>query len=298
MQKVRKLVNSKSRLESNSIMKTREWTWKNHDGQEMYAQSWEPEETAKAVVCLVHGLGEHSRRYAHVGEAFAKAGFVLAGFDLRGHGKSSGPRGHIPSLEAVMEDIQLFCRQLEEHYPGLPQFLYGHSMGGFLVLAYATYKSNTLSGVIATGPALRTPVLEQKFKIGLAKALGSLMPAMTIPSGLEVALISRDPQVVQKYRDDPLVHEVGTFAAARMGLDAVEWAFAHAHEFPVPLLLLHGSEDKLAYPRGSQEFADLVPNDRTLKIWDGLYHEIHNEPEQVEVFAFMIDWMNSQLRKK
>lgn len=278
-------------------MKMSEWAWESHDGLEMYAQSWEPEEKAKAVVCLVHGLGEHSGRYAHVGEAFAEAGFALAGFDLRGHGKSGGPRGHIPSLAAVMGDIQLFCQQLEERYPGLPQFLYGHSMGGFLVLAYATFKSNTLRGVIATGPALRTPVLEQKFKMGLAKALGSLMPAMTIPTGLEDQFISRDPQVVQRYREDPLVHDVGTLAAARMGLDAVEWAFAHAPEFPVPLLLLHGSEDKLAYPHGSQEFADLVPGNCTLKFWDGLYHEIHNEPEQNEVLAFMIDWMNSQLRK-
>jgi alpha-beta hydrolase superfamily lysophospholipase len=138
--------------------------------------------------------------------------------------------------------------------------------------------------------------LEQKFKIGLARALGSFMPAMTIPTGLEVPFISRDPQVVWAYQEDPLVHGVGTLAAARMGLDAVQWAFAHAPEFPVPLLLMHGSEDKLAYPYGSQEFADLVPNDCTLRIWDGLYHEIHNEPEQAEVFAFIIDWMNSQLQ--
>jgi alpha-beta hydrolase superfamily lysophospholipase len=197
-----------------------------------------------------------------------------------------------------MEDIQSFCQQVHERYPGLPQFLYGHSMGGFLALDYVTFKPNTLRGVIATDPALRTPVLEQKFKIGLAKVLGSLMPTMTIPSGLDVPSISRDPQVVQAYQADPLVHGVGTLAAARMGLDAVDWAFAHAPEFPVPLLLMHGSEDKLAYPRGSKEFASLVPGDCTLKFWDGLYHEIHNEPERDEVFAFMIDWMNSQLKGK
>jgi acylglycerol lipase len=277
-------------------MNTRDWKWTSHDGLEMYAQVWEPEENPKAVVCLVHGLGEHTGRYAHVGKAFAEEGFALAGFDLQGHGKSSGPRGHIPSLATVMGDIQLFCQQLEERYPGIPQFLYGHSMGGFLVLAYATFKSNTLRGVIATGPALRTPVLEQKFKIGLAKVLGSFMPTMTISTGLEVSFISRDPQVVRAYQEDPLVHGMGTLAAAQMGLDAVDWAFAHAPDFPVPLLLLHGSEDKIAYLHGSQEFANLVPSNCTLKFWEGLYHEIHNEPEQKEVFAFMIDWMNSQLQ--
>jgi len=149
--------------------------------------------------------------------------------------------------------------------------------------------------VIATGPALRSPVLEQKFKMNLAKVLGSLIPTMTIPTGLEVPFISRDQQVVRAYQEDPLVHGVGTLASARMGMDAVDWAFSHASDFPVPLLLMHGSEDKLAYPCSSQEFADLVPKNCTLKFWDGLYHEIHNEPEQDEVFAFMIDWMNSQL---
>ena len=279
-------------------MKTREWNWTSHDGLEMYAQAWEPEKNPKAIVCLVHGLGEHSGRYAHVGGAFTEAGFAVAAFDLRGHGKTAGQRGHIPSLAVVMGDIQAFCQQIEERYPGVPQFLYGHSMGGLLVLAYGTFKKHNLKGVIATGPGLRSPVLEQSFKMGLAKVLGSLMPTMTIPTGLEVPFISRDPQVVRAYQEDPLVHGVGTLAAARMGLDAVDWAFSHAPEFPVPLLLLHGSEDKLAYPHGSQEFADLVPNDCTLKFWDGLYHEIHNEPEQAEVFAFVIDWMDSQLKKK
>ena len=279
-------------------MNTRDWEWTSHDGLNMYAQSWEPDESPKAVACLVHGLGEHVGRYAHVGKAFAEEDFALAGFDLRGHGKSSGPRGHIPSLVTVMGDIQLFCQQLEERYPGTPQFLYGHSMGGFLVLAYVTFKSNTLRGVISTGPALRTPVLEQKFKIGLAKVLGSFIPTMTISTGLEVSFISRDHQVVRAYQEDPLVHGMGTLAAAQMGLDAVDWAFAHAPDFSVPLLLLHGSEDKIAYPHGSQEFANLVPSNCTLKFWKGLYHEIHNEPEQKEVFAFMIDWMDSQLKKK
>ena len=279
-------------------MNMRDWGWKSSDGLQIFAQSWEPDKNPKAVVALVHGLGEHSGRYAHVGKAFSEAGFALAGFDLRGHGKSGGPRGHIPSLEAVMGDIQLFCQGLEERFPNFSQFLYGHSLGGLLVLAYGTFKKHTIKGVIASGPGLRSPVLEQKFKMNLAKALGSLMPTMTIPTGLEVPFISRDQRVVQAYQQDPLVHGVATLAAARMGMDAVDWAFTHASDFPVPLLLMNGSDDKLTYPHGSQEFADLVPKNCTLKFWEGLYHEIHNEPEQEEVFAFMIDWMNSQLKKK
>lgn len=111
-------------------MKWAEWGWESNDGLKMYAQSWEPEESPKAVVCLVHGLGEHSGRYAHVGKASTEAGFALAAFDLRGHGKSGGPRGHTPSFDAFMNDIEGFQKQLDKRFSNLPRFLYGHSLGG------------------------------------------------------------------------------------------------------------------------------------------------------------------------
>jgi alpha-beta hydrolase superfamily lysophospholipase len=263
----------------------------------MFSRSWETD-NPEAVVCLVHGLGEHSGRYAHVGKAFTDAGFALVAFDLRGHGKSGGQRGHFPSLKAVMDDIHGLIQQASERFPGLPVFLYGHSLGGLLVLNYATYHKNTLTGVIATGAGLRSPVLEQKAKVALSKILGGLLPTMTIPTGLDADSISRDPEVVRMYKADPLVHEVATLSAAREGMAAVDRAFAHAAEFSTPLLIMHGGADRLTYPRGSQEFAALVSGKCTLKLWDGLYHEIHNEPEQGEVIAFMLAWMNSQLKNK
>jgi alpha-beta hydrolase superfamily lysophospholipase len=276
-------------------VKTTEWKWKSKDGLDMYAQSWEPEESPKAVVCLLHGLGEHSGRYAHVGKAFADAGFVLAGFDLRGHGRSGGQRGHFPSFGALMDDIHRYIQEGDERFPGMPVFLYGHSLGGFLVLNYATYHKNSLKGVIATGAGLRSPVLEQKVKISLSKVLGSLLPTITISTGLDADGISRDPEVVRAYKEDPLVHDKATLSAARVGIEAVDHAFAHATEFPTPLLIMHGAADRVTYPHGSQEFADLVPENCTLKLWDELYHEIHNEPEQADVFKFMINWMDAQL---
>jgi len=276
-------------------VKTTEWKWKSKDGLDMYAQSWEPEESPKAVVCLLHGLGEHSGRYAHVGKTFADAGFVLAGFDLRGHGRSSGQRGHFPSFGALMDDIHRYIQEGDERFPGMPVFLYGHSLGGFLVLNYATYHKNSLKGVIATGAGLRSPVLEQKVKISLSKVLGSLLPTITISTGLDADGISRDPEVVRAYKEDPLVHDKATLSAARVGIEAVDHAFAHATEFPTPLLIMHGAADRVTYPHGSQEFADLVPENCTLKLWDELYHEIHNEPEQADVFKFMINWMDAQL---
>lgn len=279
-------------------MNKRDWKWTSHDGLEMFAQSWEPDENPKAVICLVHGLGEHSGRYAHVGKAFTEAGFALAGFDLRGHGKSGGPRGHSPSFDAFMDDIDGFVKQVESRFNGLPRFLYGHSLGGILVLNYVLRRKPDFVGVISTGAGLRTSLEEQAGKVMMARVLGTLMPSAAIPTGLIPKDISRNKEVVDAYISDPLVHDKMTLGFGKTMLSVLPWTFEHAHEFSLPLLVMHGAGDKLGYPRGSEEFAGHVKENCTLKLWDGLYHELHNEPEQDQVFAFTIDWMNSQLKKR
>jgi len=128
----------------------------------------------------------------------------------------------------------------------------------------------------------------------LAKMLGSLLPSSGLPSGLDAAAISRDPDVVRRYREDPLVHDKITFGMAKGLLDAIGWAFEHAGEFSIPLLLMHGTADQLAFDRGSKEFAALVKGDCTLKLWDGLAHETHNEPEKEQVFAYLREWLARQ----
>jgi alpha-beta hydrolase superfamily lysophospholipase len=279
-------------------VKWTEWNWKSNDGLEMYAQSWEPDGTPKAVVCLIHGLGEHSGRYVHVGKALTDAGLALAAFDLRGHGKSGGPRGHTPSFDAFMDDIEAFQKQLDECFPVLPRFLYGHSLGGILVLNYVLRRKSDFVGVISTAAGLRTSLEEQKAKVTMARILGTLIPSVAISSGLDPATISRNKEVVDKYVNDPLVHDKMSLGFGKLMLSVLPWTFEHAREFSLPLLIMHGTEDKLGYPRGSEEFASHVKQNCTVKLWDGLYHEIHNEPEQNEVLAYMIDWMNSQLKKK
>ncbi len=279
-------------------MKATEWNWNSKDGLELHARSWEPEETPKAVVCLVHGLGEHIGRYVHVGQAFTDAGYALAGFDLRGHGKSGGPRGHLSSFDAFMDDIEGFEKQLDGRFAGIPRFLYGHSLGGILVLNYGLRRKPDFKGVISTGAGLRTALEEQAVKVAMARVLGTLLPIVPIPSGLDPKSISRRPEVVEAYVNDPLVHDKMSLGFGKIMLSVLPWTFEHAHEFSLPLLIMHGKEDKLGYPRGSEEFASYVKQNCTLKLWEGLYHELHNEPEQGEVFAFIIDWMNSQLKNK
>ena len=273
-----------------------EFNWKSRDGYILYAQEWQPEGQVRAVVCLVHGLGEHSGRYGHVAQALNGAGYALLSFDLRGHGRSEGPRGHTPSVESWMEDIAQLLEQAAERFPGRPRFLYGHSLGGLLVLNYVLRRRPALAGVIATGPALRSPLEGQTLKVAMARLLGRLAPTLTMASGLPVEALSHDSRVVQAYVSDPLVHDRATARLAVETFSAARWALEHAAEFPrVPLLVMHGGADRICLPEGSRDFAAHVPGERMLKIWEGSYHEIHNEPDQAAVLGFLIDWLNGHV---
>jgi len=263
-----------------------------------YIQGWEPEGKPKAIVCLIHGLGDHTGRFERVGKALNGAGYALFGFDMRGHGQTGGPRGHVPSLDIIMQDIHLFVDLQKQNHPNLPVFLYGHSLGGMLTLTYAIQFGEELKGVIASSAGLRSPVLEQKPKVALVNLLGSLVPGMIITTGLDPNTISRDPNVIQKYLNDPLVHDKTSLGLARASFKAIDLCFTRAKELKPPLLLMHGTADMGTYPRGSEEFARLASEtnkDVTLKLWDGLYHELHNEPEKADVFKFMIDWLDGHL---
>ena len=276
-------------------MKNNEYTLQSKDNLSLYGQSWQPETEPKAVVCLVHGLGEHSGRYTHVAEYLAKGGYALLAFDLRGHGKSGGRRGHTPSFEAFMQDIDLFLADARGRFPDKPIFLYGHSLGGMLVLNYVLRRKPQLNGVVVTGAGLRSPIAEQKAKITFARIAGSLLPNVSMPTGLDANAVSRDPEVVQRYKDDPLVHGVSTLSMAKSGFEAIPYVFEHAAELTLPLLLMHGTADQLAYASGSQEVAKLVKGDCTLKLWEGLAHEVHNEPEKEQVLAYMTGWLDSHV---
>jgi alpha-beta hydrolase superfamily lysophospholipase len=278
-------------------MKTFESKWESNDDITFFMQGWEPDTDPKALIALVHGLGEHTGRYIQVGKAMAAAGYALAGFDLRGHGRSGGARGHSSSLNAYMQDIRQFLDLMAQRHAELPRFLYGHSLGGLLSLSYAIQYSADLKGVIVTGAALRSSLQEQKAKLMMAKLLGTFMPTMTIQSGLDPTTISRDQGVVNAYVSDKLVHYSTSLGFGKAALSAIDLCFARAWEFTPPLLIMHGTADKLTYPGGSEDFARLASEhnkDVTLKLWDGLYHELHNEPEKAEVFKVMVEWVGKR----
>jgi len=272
-------------------MKHVEFGWKTGDGLQLYAQGWQPETEIKAAVCLVHGLGEHSGRYAHLAAFLSQAGYALLVFDLRGHGKSQGQRGYASSFGVLLDDISHLLEEAAKRHPGRPRFLYGHSLGGSLVLDYALRRRPQLAGVIATGPGLRTAFEPLAWKVTLGKIMYRLWPALSMSNELDRQGLSRDPKVVRAYNSDPLVHDRVT---ARLGIDLLQsglWAMEHAAEFPLPLLLMHGAADRITSAQASREFAAKAGDRCTLKIWDGLYHEIHNEPEKEQVFAFLLEWL-------
>lgn len=279
-------------------MKTFDAKLASQDAIEFFVRGWEPETTPKAVVALIHGLGEHAGRYEHVAEAFTAAGYILASFDLRGHGKSTGVRGHFPSLDAVLQDIAQFFVFLSQRYPGLPQFIYGHSLGGLLTLTYVLKTKPDLQGVIATSAGLRSPLTEQKLKLLMVRLLGSLLPTTLLPSGLETAAISQDPSVIDRYNQDTLNHDRVSLAFGKAALGASDAVWGQAEEFRLPLLIMHGTADRITYSHGSADFAKAASKnnpDVTLKLWDGMYHELHNESVKADVFQFMIEWLDRHL---
>ena len=262
------------------------------DGVRLLWQAWEPETSARATVCLVHGMGEHSGRYLHVANAFTDAGLSLHAFDLRGHGLSQGPRGHTPSLEQWLDDIDLLLSRAPLE---LPKFIYGHSLGGLLVLSYGLDRSPGLAGVISTGPALRISAEVPPLKALLGKMMASILPTFSQPSGLIAADLSRDETVVQAYVDDPLVHDRVSSRLFVTMMGAGEASLERATDFQLPVLLIHAEADRLTDHTATEEFyAAVGSSDKTLRIWPGLFHEVHNEPEKTQVLEEMIEWISSR----
>jgi alpha-beta hydrolase superfamily lysophospholipase len=195
----------------------------------------------------------------------------------------------------MMDDIALLIKQAGGRYPGLPTFLYGHSMGGNEVINFTLRRKPDLKGVIATGPLLRLAFQPPAAQVGLARMMNGIFPAFTQKSGLELAALSRDQKVIDAYVKDPLVHDKITARLFVELFDSGEWALSRAAEFTLPFLLMHGSADRLTSANASREFAQNGGGNITLRIWEGWFHEIHNEMEQAEVFKVMVDWLNMQL---
>ena len=257
----------------------------------LFGHSWQPDtEVPKASVALVHGMGEHIMRYDHWAEKFVNRGYAVTGMDHRGHGRSEGKRGHTPSYESLLKDVDILIKKSLEFFPGKPVILYGHSLGGSIVLNNALTRNN-VSKYIVTSPWLRLSFKPSSIKLALAKTMKRILPGLLQPSGLNVGHISHVPEVIKAYQNDPLVHDR---ISVRMFISAYtrgEWALANAGKLDRPLLLMHGGDDKLTSADASRRFAEKAGKNVEFKIWKEMYHELHNEIIKDEVFEYIIDWL-------
>ena len=261
------------------------------DGLRLNGYIKQPISTCKAVMTIIHGMGEHAQRYSHVADFFAEIGIACVSINLRGHGNSEGKRGHTPSYEALMNDLDLLVSKAKSLFPNLPLIMYGHSMGGNLTLNYIIRRKPEINCAIVTSPYLKLAFEPPKWKVTLGKLTANLIPTLMQATGLETAAISKDNAVVKAYEKDKLVHDKITSAFFVNVHFAGPYAIEHASEIKIPLLVMHGTADRLTSPEGTKEFAKNAGKNVTLKIWNELYHELHNEPEKMEVLQFELDWL-------
>lgn len=259
------------------------------DGLSLYAWS-QTADNAKGSVCLVHGMGEHSHRYDHVAYFFNQHGYSFFSMDHRGHGRSEGKRGHMPSFDALLNDVDQLLELAKSHGPQ-PLFLYGHSMGGNVVLNYVLRRKPAIAGVISTSPYLRLAFAPPAWKVSLGKLVAGIIPGFSQATGLEAEHISHDPGIVEAYQKDPLVHDKITARFFTEITAAGEYAIAHASELTVPALVVHGTADQITSAHASELFVQQSQGKAVLKLWEGLYHETHNEPEKSEVLQYTLAWM-------
>lgn len=270
------------------------YTFSTTDNLNLFARAWQTSHPKpRGIVHLVHGLGEHSGRYDHIGKALNDAGFHMDGFDLRGHGLSEGKKGHTPSFTQLLDDVQSFFDDSKRHFMDVEShFLYGHGMGGNIVIQFGLHHPFELSGVIATAPAFNLAYQPPKLKVVLSRSLSHLLPILTMNNILDVNALSRDQAVVQAYQDDVYVHDRISAKLLTALLESGESALSNADQWTLPLLLMHGTSDRITSQEASQTFKQKAGEIVELALWEGYYHEIHNDLGKEKPIEKMITWLN------
>lgn len=262
----------------------------------LYQQTWEPDGETRAVVLLVHGLGEHSGRYGHVAQHLTARGFAVYALDHYGHGKSDGHPGFVERFSVYLDGLDALLKKVQAEHSSLPLFLVGHSMGGLIAATYLFANQDAFRACVLSGPALKTDQAPPALLLALNRLLSALVPTLPMIR-LDASGVSRDPAVVEAYVNDPLVFHGKLSARLTAELSkTMDYALSRAAEIRIPVIFMHGEEDLLTSPSGSQEmYANVSSVDKTLKLYPGLYHEIFNEPEQDAVLADMSNWLEKHL---
>ncbi len=276
-------------------MQHTETTVQTRGGLQLYVQKWLPDVPTRAVIAIVHGLGEYSGRYMNLVNHLVSRGHALCGFDLRGHGRSPGPRGHIDRWEDYREDLRSFLEWIPTWEPAQPRFVLGHSMGALVVLDFVLRHPRGLAGTIVSGAPIEPVGVASPLLVSMARLLSRFWPRFPLPLDLETAALSRDPDVVRAYEEDPLVHGKASARWGSESLDTLDWTKEHASDVRLPLLMIHGGADRINAVEGSRAFFEAVPYpDKELRVYPDVYHEPHNDLGWEEEARDIERWIESQ----
>ncbi len=265
-----------------------------HEG--LYYRHWPANDQTKGVVLLVHGLGEHCQRYDHLAAHINQHGYALSSMDLPGHGKSDGLRGHVDSFEVYEKAVLELYERTKSSHSNTPIFLLGHSMGGLIATKLLLNHQDKFQGALLSGAAIQSPQEPPAWQVAIIKFIAKLFPKAKMLA-LDASAVSRDPAVVEKYMNDPLVSKEKLSAQFLVSMtNAMQECKDNAQNIGLPLNIMHGSADVMTAPEGSQFLQDAVSSsDKQLTLYDGLFHEIFNEPEGEDIFAEMVAWMDARL---
>ena len=265
-------------------------------GSGLFYRSWPAADQASAVVLISHGLGEHSGRYEHVAAAFNAAGLQVYALDHLGHGQSPGKRAFVSRFSELTDGVAELRAHIAHEYPSMPVYLVGHSLGGLIAASTVLDAAQDYAGLLMTGPALGVPTPPPAWQVLLLRVFSAVAPGLKALE-LDANAICRDPAVVEDYVADPLVHHENIPARMVVSLfDEGARVMASAKDISVPVLLLHGAEDQLTSASASIEFVDmLASSDKQCTIYDGMYHELFNEPEQEAILKTCCEWITARL---
>lgn len=249
-----------------------------------------------AVVVLVHGMGEYARRYERtVVPTLLDRSIAVLSYDQFGHGNSEGKKGDNPGFKFVLDAVDVMVSKAREIFQDLPVFLYGHSMGGNVVINYTLQRKNNLQGVIATSPFLKLAFEPPAWKMTFGKLIEKIYPSLTMPNELNLNFISKDQNEIEAYKKDPLIHDR---ISPRYSLDFMEmgkWALANAQSLATPMLLFHGEKDNITSPLASRYFAEKAGDQVTFITFKNGYHELHHDAEKKELLEHIVDWIHKRI---